>query len=157
MHDVMARGSFLLARGFARGIRQQRLGGDVIYIASKNGVAVGPSNVAYGSIKAAQLHQARLLAAELGKDGVRVNVINPDAVIRGSGIWAQGWAEGRAKAYGISVDELPSHYAKRTLLDVEITPDDVAAAAFSLVGGELAKTTGAIIPVDGGLAAAFTR
>lgn len=157
MHDVMARGSYLLARGFARMIRRQRLGGDVLYIASKNGIAVGPSNVAYGSIKAAQIHQARLLAAELGKDGVRVNVINPDAVIRGSGIWAAGWAEGRARAYGIGVDDLPAHYAKRTLLKVEITPDDVAAAAIALVGGDLAKTTGAVVTVDGGLPVAFLR
>jgi rhamnulose-1-phosphate aldolase/alcohol dehydrogenase len=157
MQEVMARGAYLLSRGFARRIRAQRLSGDILYIASKNGVAVGPSNVAYGSIKAAQAHQARLLAAELGKDGVRVNVINPDAVIRGSGIWGQGWAEGRAKAYGIAVEDLPAHYARRTLLNVEITPEDVAAAALALVGGELAKTTGAILPVDGGLPAAFAR
>jgi len=157
MEQVMSRGSFLLSRGFARRIRQQRLTGDILYVASKNGIAVGPSNVAYGSIKAAQAHQARLLAAELGKDGVRVNVINPDAVIRGSGIWAQGWAEGRARAYGIAVDELPAHYAKRTLLNVEILPEDVAAAAMALVGGELSKTTGAIVTVDGGIPAAFPR
>ena len=157
MSDVMARGSFLLARAFVRQIRRQRLGGDIVYIASKNGVFVGPSNVAYGSIKAAQAHQARLLAAEVGGDGVRVNVINPDAVIRGSGIWAGGWAEGRAKAYGIAIDQLPEHYAKRTLLGVEITPEDVAAAAAALVGGDFAKTTGAIIPVDGGIPGAFPR
>ena len=157
MEQVMSRGSFLLSRGFARRIRQQRLSGDILYVASKNGIAVGPSNVAYGSIKAAQAHQARLLAAELGKDGVRVNVINPDAVIRGSGIWAQGWAEGRARAYGIAVDALPAHYAKRTLLNVEILPADVAAAAMALVGGELSKTTGAILTVDGGLPGAFPR
>lgn len=157
MEQVMARGSFLLSRGFARRIRQQRLSGDILYVASKNGIAVGPNNVAYGSIKAAQAHQARLLAAELGKDGVRVNVLNPDAVIRGSGIWAQGWAEGRARAYGIPVDALPAHYAKRTLLNVEILPQDVAAAAMALVGGELAKTTGATVTIDGGIPAAFPR
>ncbi|MEY4681699.1 MAG: hypothetical protein RLZZ276_3348, partial [Pseudomonadota bacterium] len=157
MEEVMARGSFLLSRGFARRIRQQRLPGDIVYVASKNGIAVGPSNVAYGSIKAAQAHQARLLAAELGKDGVRVNMVNPDAVIRGSGIWAQGWAEGRAKAYGIPVEDLPAHYAKRTLLNVEILPEDIAAAALAFVGGELSKTTGAILTVDGGLPAAFPR
>jgi NAD(P)-dependent dehydrogenase (short-subunit alcohol dehydrogenase family) len=128
-----------------------------VYIASKNGVFVGPSNVAYGSIKAAQAHQARLLAAEVGGDGVRVNVINPDAVIRGSGIWAGGWAEGRAKAYGIPIDQLPGHYAKRTLLGVEITAEDVPAAAAALIGGDFAKTTGAIIPVDGGIPGAFPR
>lgn len=157
MESVMARGAFLLSRGFARRIRQQRLAGDILYVASKNGVAAGPNNVAYGSIKAAQMHQARLLATELGKDGVRVNVVNPDAVIRGSGIWADGWAEGRAKAYGIPVDALPAHYASRTLLNAEILPEDVAAAAFAFVGGDLAKTTGAILTVDGGLPAAFLR
>jgi rhamnulose-1-phosphate aldolase/alcohol dehydrogenase len=157
LSDVMARGAFLCARAFARRVRAQRRGGDVIYVASKNGVFAGPANVAYGSIKAAQAHQARLLAAELGKDGVRVNTINPDAVIQGSGIWAGGWAEGRAKAYGIGVGELGAYYAKRTLLNVEILPEDVAAAAFCLVGGELSKTTGAIIPVDGGIPAAFPR
>jgi rhamnulose-1-phosphate aldolase/alcohol dehydrogenase len=157
MEQVMARGSFLLSRGFARRIRQQRLSGDVLYVASKNGVAAGPSNVAYGSVKAAQIHQARLLATELGRDGVRVNVLNPDAVIRGSGIWSQGWAEGRARAYGIAVEDLPAHYAKRTLLDAEILPEDVAAAAMALVGGDLSKTTGAILTVDGGLPAAFAR
>ena len=157
MEEVMARGSFLLSRGFARRIRQHRLPGDIVYVASKNGIAVGPSNVAYGSIKAAQAHQARLLAAELGKDGVRVNMVNPDAVIRGSGIWAQGWAEGRARAYGISVEDLPAHYARRTLLNVEILPEDIAAAALAFVGGELSKTTGAILTVDGGLPAAFPR
>jgi rhamnulose-1-phosphate aldolase/alcohol dehydrogenase len=157
MDSVMARGAFLLSRGFARRIRLQRLTGDILYIASKNGIAAGPNNVAYGSIKAAQMHQARLLAAELGKDGVRVNVVNPDAVIRGSGIWAHGWAEGRAKAYGIAVDALPAHYAGRTLLNAEILPEDVAAAAFAFVGGDLSKTTGAILTVDGGLPAAFPR
>ena len=157
MERIMARGSFLLSRGFARRIRQQRLAGDILYVASKNGIAAGPSNVAYGSIKAAQAHQARLLAAELGKDGVRVNVINPDAVIRGSGIWAQGWAAGRARAYGIPVDALPAYYAQRTLLNVEILPEDVAAAAMALVGGELAKTTGTTVTVDGGIPAAFPR
>jgi len=153
----MGRGAFLLARGFARRIRQQRLSGDIVYIASKNGIAVGPSNVAYGSIKAAQAHQARLLAAELGRDGVRVNIINPDAVIQGSQIWSEGWAEGRARAYGITVADLPQHYARRTLLGVEITPEDVAAAAMALVGGDLAKTTGVTLTVDGGLPAAFPR
>ena len=157
LSDVMARGAFLCARAFARRARAQRRGGDVIYVASKNGVFAGPANVAYGSIKAAQAHQARLLAAELGKDGVRVNTINPDAVIQDSGIWAGGWAEGRANAYGVAVGELGAYYAKRTLLNVEILPEDVAAAAFCLVGGELSKTTGAIIPVDGGIPAAFPR
>lgn len=157
MHAVMARGSLLLTQAFVRQLKVQSLGGDILYIASKNAVFAGPSNVAYGSIKAAQAHQARLLAAELGRNGIRVNTINPDAIIRGSGIWDKGWAADRAKAYGVSVENLPQHYAQRTLLNVEVLPDDIAEAALCFVGGALAKTTGAMLPVDGGIAAAFPR
>jgi rhamnulose-1-phosphate aldolase/alcohol dehydrogenase len=157
MHSVMDRGSLLLSQAFVRQLKRQSLGGDILYIASKNAVVAGPSNVAYGSVKAAQAHQARLLAAELGRYGVRVNTINPDAVIRGSGIWAAGWAADRAKAHGVSLDALPQHYAQRTLLAVEVLPEDIADAAFCFVGGALSKTTGAMLPVDGGIAAAFPR
>ncbi|MBM3537741.1 MAG: bifunctional rhamnulose-1-phosphate aldolase/short-chain dehydrogenase [Planctomycetes bacterium] len=157
MHDVMTRGSLLLSQAFVRRLKAQGLGGDILYIASKNAVVAGPSNVAYGSVKAAQAHQARLLAAELGRFGIRVNTINPDAVIRGSGIWAAGWAEDRARAHGVTVDNLPKHYAQRTLLSVEVLPEDVADAAFCFVGGALSKTTGAMLPVDGGIPAAFPR
>ncbi len=157
MHDVMARGSLLLAQAFVRQLKFQVLGGDILYIASKNAIVAGPSNVAYGSVKAAQAHQARLLAAELGKFGIRVNTLNPDAVIRGSGIWDAGWAADRARAHGVTLEALPQHYAQRTLLSVEVLPEDVAAAAFCFVGGSLSKTTGAMLAVDGGIAAAFPR
>lgn len=161
MNSVMPRGSFLMSRAFVRQMRAQSLravgGGDVIYIVSKNALVAGRDNLAYGTAKAAQLHQARLLAAEVGGDGIRVNVINPDAVIQGSGIWAGAWAEGRAKAYGVEPGELGAYYASRTLLNEEILPEDIAAAVYALVAGDLRKTTGCVIPVDGGLPMAFVR
>ena len=140
-----------------RSIRKQGLGGDVINIVSKNALVSGPNNAAYGSAKAAQLHLSRLNAAELGKDHIRVNVINPDAVIADSKIWKGAWAEGRAKAYGVTVEELPSFYAKRTLLNEIIIPEDIANGCFALVGGLLNKSTGNVINVDGGVAAGFVR
>jgi len=156
-YDVMAKGSFLVSREAAKGFEAQGLGGDIIYVVSKNGLAAQPNNIAYGTAKASQLHQVRLLAAELGPKGIRVNAINPDAVVRGSGIFAGGWGADRAKAYGIKEEDLPKFYAQRTLLNVEILPEDIANAAFVLAGGELKKSTGLVIGVDGGLAAAFTR
>jgi NAD(P)-dependent dehydrogenase (short-subunit alcohol dehydrogenase family) len=138
-------------------MKKQGIGGDVVNIVSKNSVVAGPNNAAYGSAKAAQAHLTRLLAADLGADKIRVNTVNPDAVIADSNIWAGGWAEGRAKAYGISVDELPAYYAKRTLLNESILPEDIANACFSFVGGLLNKSTGNVINVDGGVAAAFAR
>ena len=137
-------------------MRKQGLGGDIIHIASKNGLVSGPNNVAYGTAKAAQQHMTRLLAAELGPDKIRVNTVNPDGVIVGSKIWEGAWAEGRAKAYGIKVEDLPQHYAKRNLTHSIILPDDIANAVFALVG-ILDKTTGNMINVDGGMATAFTR
>jgi NAD(P)-dependent dehydrogenase (short-subunit alcohol dehydrogenase family) len=137
-------------------MRDPGLGGDFISIASKNGLVAGPNNVGYGTAKAAQQHMARLLAAELGGDKIRVNTVNPDAVIIGSQIWEGDWAAGRAKAYGISVEELPAHYAKRNLLNAIIYPADIANAVYALVG-ILTKTTGNIINVDGGMANAFVR
>jgi NAD(P)-dependent dehydrogenase (short-subunit alcohol dehydrogenase family) len=133
------------------------MGGDVMNIASKNGLVSGPNNAGYGSAKAAQLHLSRLNAAELGKDHIRVNVVNPDAVISDSKIWAGAWAEGRAKAYGVKVAELPAYYAKRTLLNEIILPDDIASACFAFVGGLLSKSTGNVLNVDGGVAMAFVR
>jgi NAD(P)-dependent dehydrogenase (short-subunit alcohol dehydrogenase family) len=153
----MVKGQFKASQEGVKIMRQQGMGGDIINIVSKNALVSGPNNVAYGSAKAAQLHMSRLLAAELGKDKVRVNVVNPDAVIEGSNIWANGWAEGRAKAYGVSVDELPGFYAKRTLLNETIKPEDIANAVFVLVGGLLKKSTGNVLNVDGGLAQAFVR
>ena len=138
-------------------MRKQNFGGDIINIVSKNSVVAGPNNAGYGSAKAAQAHLTRLLAAELGGDKIRVNTVNPDAVISESNIWAGGWAEGRAKAYGITVAELPAYYAKRTLMNEVILPDDIANACFVFVGGLLNKSTGNVLNVDGGVAAAFVR
>ena len=156
-HDVMARGSFLVSRQAARLMTAQNLGGDIIYICSKNAVFAGPSNVAYGAAKADQAHQVRLLAAELGGTGVRVNGINPDGVVRGSGIFSSGWGAQRAAVYGVPEEELGAFYAQRTLLRREVLPEHVAAAVLALCAGDLPLTTGLLIPVDAGVAAAFLR
>jgi NAD(P)-dependent dehydrogenase (short-subunit alcohol dehydrogenase family) len=156
-HDVMARGSFLVAREAARAMIAQGLGGDIVYIASKNAVFAGPNNVAYGATKADQAHQVRLLAAELGEHGIRVNGVNPDGVVRGSGIFASGWGAQRAAVYGVPEDQLGAYYAQRTILKREVLPEHVANAVFALTGGELSHTTGLHIPVDAGVAAAFLR
>ncbi len=156
LQNVLVKGQFELAKQVVAIMRKQGLGGDFISIASKNGLVSGPNNVAYGTSKAAQQHMARLLAAELGGDKIRVNTINPDGVIVGSKIWEGDWAEGRAKAYGITVDELPAYYAKRNLLNKIIYPGDIANGVFACVG-ILEKTTGNIINVDGGMANAFVR
>jgi rhamnulose-1-phosphate aldolase/alcohol dehydrogenase len=157
LHDVMARGSFLVSREAAKLMTAQNMGGDIIYICSKNAVFAGPSNVAYGAAKADQAHQVRLLAAELGEHGIRVNGINPDGVVRGSGIFAGGWGASRAAVYGVPESELGAYYAKRTLLKREVVPEHVAAAVFALCGGDLPLTTGLLVPVDAGVAAAFLR
>ncbi|MFL5727626.1 MAG: bifunctional aldolase/short-chain dehydrogenase [Chloroflexota bacterium] len=156
-HDVMAKGSFLVAREAARVMRDQAMGGDLVYIVSKNAFFAGPNNVAYGATKADQAHQVRLLAAELGEFGIRVNGVNPDGVVRGSGIFAKGWGADRAKTYGIPEDKLGEFYAQRTILKKEVLPEHVAGAVFVLVGGDLSQTTGLHIPVDAGVAAAFLR
>jgi rhamnulose-1-phosphate aldolase/alcohol dehydrogenase len=156
-HSVMARGSFLVARAAAGVMRAQGMGGDIIYICSKNSVFAGPNNVAYGAAKADQAHQVRLLAAELGEHGIRVNGINPDGVVRGSGIFAGGWGAQRAAVYGVPEEELGAFYAQRTLLKHEVLPEHVAAAVVALTAGDLPLTTGLHIPVDAGVAAAFLR
>jgi len=156
-HDVMARGSFLVSREAARVMIAQGLGGDLVYVVSKNGVVAGPDNLAYGAAKADQAHQVRLLAAELGRHGIRVNGVNPDAVVRGSGIFAKGWGAQRAAVYGVPEEELGAFYAKRTLLGREVLPEHVAAAVLALVAGDLSRTTGLLVPVDAGAAAAFLR
>jgi rhamnulose-1-phosphate aldolase/alcohol dehydrogenase len=156
-HDVMARGSFLVSREAARTMIALGSGGDIVYIASKNAVFAGPNNVAYSATKADQAHQVRLLAAELGAHGIRVNGINPDGVVRGSGIFAGGWGAQRAAVYGVPEEELGNFYAQRTLLKREVLPEHVANAVFVLTGGELSHTTGLHIPVDAGVAAAFLR
>jgi rhamnulose-1-phosphate aldolase/alcohol dehydrogenase len=156
-HDVMARGSFLVSRETARTMLVQGTGGDVVYVVSKNAVVAGKDNLAYGAAKADQAHQVRLLATELGPHGIRVNGVNPDGVVRGSGIFAGGWGAERAKVYGVPPDELGRFYAGRTLLQREVLPEDVAAAVFALVSGDLGLTTGTIVPVDGGVPMAFVR
>ncbi|CAM5608730.1 3-phenylpropionate-dihydrodiol/cinnamic acid-dihydrodiol dehydrogenase [Streptomyces alboniger] len=156
-HAVMARGSFLVSREGARVMRGQGMGGDIIYIASKNAVFAGPNNIAYSATKADQAHQVRLLAAELGEDGIRVNGVNPDGVVRGSGIFAGGWGAQRAAVYGVPEERLGEFYAQRTLLKREVLPEHVANAVFALTGGDLSHTTGLHIPVDAGVAGAFLR
>ncbi|MEV8021949.1 bifunctional aldolase/short-chain dehydrogenase [Streptomyces sp. NPDC086554] len=156
-HDIMARGSFLVSREAARIMRNQQLGGDIIYIASKNAVFAGPNNIAYSATKADQAHQVRLLAAELGPDGIRVNGINPDGVVRGSGIFAGGWGAKRAAVYGVPEENLGEFYAQRTLLKREVLPEHVANAVYALTAGDLSHTTGLHIPVDAGIPAAFLR
>jgi len=157
LYNILVKGQFLVSKLGIQVMRWQELGGDIINIVSKNSVVAGPNNAGYGSAKAAQAHLSRLLAAELGGDKIRVNSVNPDAVIADSNIWAGGWAEGRAKAYGITVEELPAYYAKRTLLEETILPEDIANACFAFVSGLLDKSTGNTLNVDGGLASAFLR
>ncbi|MEU3981983.1 bifunctional aldolase/short-chain dehydrogenase [Streptomyces sp. NPDC026672] len=156
-HSIMARGSFLVSREAARVMIAQRLGGDIVYIASKNAVFAGPNNIAYSATKADQAHQVRLLAAELGEHGIRVNGVNPDGVVRGSGIFASGWGAQRAAVYGVEEEKLGEFYAQRTLLKREVLPEHVANAVFALTGGDLTHTTGLHVPVDAGVAAAFLR
>jgi rhamnulose-1-phosphate aldolase/alcohol dehydrogenase len=157
LYDVLVKGQFTVTQEGVAIMRKQDIGGDVLNIVSKNALVSGPNNAGYGSAKAAQLHLSRLNAAELGKDKIRVNVVNPDAVISDSKIWQSGWAEGRAKAYNVKVEELPAFYAKRTLLNEIINPGDIADACFAFVGGLLNKSTGNVLNVDGGVATAFVR
>lgn len=156
-HNVMAKGSFLVSKTAAKALIAQRMGGDVIYISSKNSVFAGPNNIAYSATKADQAHQVRLLAVELGEHGVRVNGINPDGVVRGSGIFAAGWGANRAATYGVKEEDLGQFYANRTILKREVVPENVADAVFVLTGPELSRTTGLHVPVDSGVAAAFLR
>ena len=157
LYDILVKGQFLVSKEAVEIMRKQGFGGDIVNIVSKNSIVAGPNNSGYGSAKAAQAHLSRLLAAELGSDKIRVNAVNPDAVITDSNIWAGGWAQGRAEAYGITIEELPAYYAKRTLMNEVILPDDIANACFAFVGGLLKKSTGNILNVDGGVAAAFVR
>ena len=156
-HNVMARGSFLVSKAAAKALIDQQLGGDIIYISSKNSVFAGPNNIAYAATKADQAHQVRLLAAELGEHGVKVNGINPDGVVRGSGIFAGGWGAKRAAVYGVAEEDLGKYYAQRTLLKREVLPENIANAAFALCSSDFSHTTGLHVPVDAGVAAAFLR
>jgi rhamnulose-1-phosphate aldolase/alcohol dehydrogenase len=156
-HDVMARGSFLVSRAAARVLIDQHLGGDIVYISSKNSVFAGPNNIAYSAVKADQAHQVRLLAAELGEHGIKVNGVNPDGVVQGSGIFAGGWGAQRAAVYGVEEKDLGKYYAQRTLLKREVLPEHCADAVFVLCSPEMSRTTGLHVPVDSGVAAAFLR
>ena len=156
-HNVMAKGSFLVSKAAAKVLIDQDMGGDIVYISSKNSVFAGPNNIAYSATKADQAHQVRLLAAELGEHGIRVNGINPDGVVRGSGIFAGGWGAKRAAVYGVDEQDLGKYYAQRTLLKREVLPENVANAVAVLTGSELSHTTGLHIPVDAGVATAFLR
>ena len=155
--QIMPRGSFLVAKAAEPVLRAQGLGGDIINICSKNAVFAGPNNVAYSSAKAAQAHMVRLLAAELGDIGVRVNGINPDGVVRGSGIFSGGWGASRAATYGVPEEELGKYYAQRTVLKEEVLPEHIASAVFALTNGTLPITTGLLVPVDSGVPQAFVR
>jgi rhamnulose-1-phosphate aldolase len=156
-HDVMARGSFLVSKAAARILIEQRMGGDIVYVASKNSIVAGRNNIAYSATKADQAHQVRLLAVELGEYGVRVNGINPDGVVRGSGIFASGWGANRAKTYGVPEEKLGEFYAQRTLLKREVLPEHVANAIAAITRDDFSHTTGLHVPVDAGVAAAFLR
>jgi rhamnulose-1-phosphate aldolase/alcohol dehydrogenase len=156
-HDVMAKGSFLVSKAAAKVLIEQGLGGDIVYISSKNSVFAGPNNIAYSATKADQAHQVRLLAAELGEHGIRVNGINPDGVVRGSGIFASGWGANRAKTYGIEEQDLGEFYAQRTILKREVVPENVANAVYAICTDDFSHTTGLHVPVDAGVAAAFLR
>ncbi|MEU4452506.1 bifunctional aldolase/short-chain dehydrogenase [Nocardioides sp. NPDC023903] len=156
-HNVMAKGSFLVSKAAAKVLIEQEMGGDIVYISSKNSLFAGPNNVAYGAAKADQAHQVRLLAAELGEHGIKVNGINPDGVVQGSGIFAGGWGAKRAEVYGVKEEELGKFYAQRTLLKREVLPENIANAVFVLCGPDLSHTTGLHVPVDAGVAAAFLR
>ena len=153
----MARGSFLMSRESARAMIAQNMGGDIVYISSKNSIFAGQNNIAYGATKADQAHQVRLLAAELGAHQIRVNGVNPDGVVRGSGIFSSGWGANRAAVYGVEESKLGEYYAQRSILKREVLPEHIAAAVFVLCASDLQLTTGLHIPVDSGVAAAFMR
>ena len=156
-YQIMPRGSFAVAKAVEPVLRAQELGGDIVNICSKNAVFAGPNNVAYSSAKAAQAHMVRLLAAELGDIGVRVNGINPDGIVKGSGIFAGGWGASRAQTYGVAEEDLGKYYAQRTVLKEEVLPEHVAMAVLTLTNGSLPVTTGLIVPVDSGVPQAFVR
>jgi len=156
-HDVMAKGSFLVSKAAARVLIEQQMGGDIVYISSKNSIFAGPNNIAYSATKADQAHQVRLLAAELGEHGVKVNGVNPDGVVQGSGIFSGGWGAQRAAVYGVEEEDLGKFYAQRTILKREVLPENIANAVFVLCGPDMTHTTGLHVPVDAGVAAAFLR
>jgi NAD(P)-dependent dehydrogenase (short-subunit alcohol dehydrogenase family) len=156
--SVLGTGYFLVAREAFRVMQAQGRGGSIVFVVSKNSLVAGPNASAYSSAKAAELHLARCLAEEGGPAGIRVNTVNPDAVLQGSRIWDSSWRTERADAYGIAPDQLEEHYRKRTALGVNVLPEDIADAVLHFASGaRSAKSTGNILNVDGGVAAAFPR
>jgi rhamnulose-1-phosphate aldolase/alcohol dehydrogenase len=156
--SILVTGYFLVAREIFGILREQAIGGSIVFIASKNALVAGKNAAAYSSAKAAELHMARCLAEEGGGDGIRVNTVNPDAVLQGSRIWGSSWREERAAAYGIDPDELEEHYRRRTTLGVNVFPEDIAVAALHFASDERSgKSTGNVLNVDGGVAAAYSR
>ena len=157
-HAILGTGYFLVSREAFRVLREQGLGGSIVFVASKNALVAGKNAAAYSSAKAAELHLARCLAEEGGADGIRVNTVNPDAVLQGSRIWDSSWREERAAAYGIEPDELEEHYRKRTTLGVNIVPEDIAEAVLHFSSPRRSgKSTGNVLNVDGGVPAAYPR
>jgi rhamnulose-1-phosphate aldolase/alcohol dehydrogenase len=157
-HAVLGTGYFLTAREAFRVMKRQATGGSLVFVASKNALVAGKNAAAYSSAKAAELHLARCLAEEGGAAGIRVNTVNPDAVLSGSRIWDSSWREERAANYGIEPDQLEEHYRARTTLGVNIEPEDIAAAVLHFASdARSSKTTGNLLNVDGGVAAAYPR
>jgi NAD(P)-dependent dehydrogenase (short-subunit alcohol dehydrogenase family) len=156
-YAVLARGYFLAAREAFRVLIEQGRGGSVVFVGSKNALVAGGNASAYSSAKAASLHLARCLAEEGGPHGIRVNTVNPDAVIAGSGIWSSDWKQERASTYGVATEDLPAFYRRRTRLGVDVYPEDVAEAIAFLAGPRAAKSTGNVVNVDGGVSAAYPR
>ncbi|MRH43760.1 bifunctional aldolase/short-chain dehydrogenase [Aquibacillus halophilus] len=155
--SVLVTGYFLVAREAFKLMKKQEIGGNMVFVGSKNSIYAGKNAAAYSTAKAAEVHLARTVAADGGQYGIRVNSVLPDAVIRGSKIWDSEWKEERASSYGIGTDDLEEHYRKRTILNVNILPQDIAESIAFLASAKSAKTTGCMVTVDGGVAAAFTR
>ncbi|RVC02010.1 bifunctional rhamnulose-1-phosphate aldolase/short-chain dehydrogenase, partial [Mesorhizobium sp. M7A.F.Ca.CA.002.15.2.1] len=155
--DILSTGYFLVSREAFRLFRAQKIGGNVVFVASKNGLAASPNAAAYCTAKAAEIHLARCLALEGAEAQIRVNVVNPDAVLRGSKIWTGEWKEQRAAAYKMSTDDLEEHYRSRSMLKRSVFPEDIAEAIYFLASDMSAKSTGNIINVDAGNAQSFTR
>lgn len=155
--NVLVTGYFLVAREVFKLMKEQAIGGNMVFVGSKNSIYAGKNAAAYSTAKAAEVHLARTIAADGGQFGIRVNSVLPDAVIRGSKIWDSDWKKERASSYGIGEDDLEAHYRKRTILNVNVLPEDIAESIAYLSSSKSAKTTGCMITVDGGVAAAFTR
>jgi rhamnulose-1-phosphate aldolase/alcohol dehydrogenase len=157
-HAVLAKGYFLVSREAFRLIKEQGMGGSLIFVASKNAMAAGKNASAYSSAKAAELHLARCLAEEGGSERIRVNTVNPDAVLQGSRIWGSSWREERAAAYGIEPDELEEHYRQRNVLKLNVLPENIAEAVLHFASeARSSRSTGNVLNVDGGVKDAYPR